>query len=334
MVSREGSTIYDVAKAAGVSISTVSRCLNAPDKVNPRTLEAVKAAIDRLGYIAHGNTGPKKSRHVGRIGVLAPFFPAPSFVQRLQGIAQVLHRSNTEMIVYSVDSPDQLSEYLHSVPFTKRIDGLVIMSMRIPEAAAERIARSGLPVVMIELADPRFPSIVADNVRGGELAGLHFAERGYAPCAFLGEAAVPPYSLQPSEARRKGFQSALSAAGIPLEDAYLREGTLELENARLLAGQLMDMARPPRAIFAMSDIQAFGAIKAARDRALRVPEDIAILGFDDIEAADYMELSTVSQRLTESGRLAAEILTAKIADPARSYGNLALEVSLVLRKTT
>lgn len=334
MDANEGSTIYDVAKAAGVSISTVSRCLNSPGKVNPETLASVRAAIQRLGYIAHGNTGPKRHRRVGRIGVLTPNFLAPSFVQRLQGISQVLRRTMTEMIIYAFESDDELDEYLRSVPFTKRIDGLVIASVRIPDDVARRMAESELPMVSLEYASPFFPSVVADNVRGGHLAGLHFAERGYYPCAYLGEDVHQSFSLQPSEARLRGYAEALAAAGKPLEAAYVRLGTFEAENARAQAGELFDMPRPPRALFTMSDLQAFGAIKAAKDRGLRVPEDVAILGFDDIEAAEYMELSTVSQSLTESGRLAAEVLMTRIEDPERSIGVLSLDVSLVLRKTT
>ncbi|MFA6506653.1 MAG: LacI family DNA-binding transcriptional regulator [Treponemataceae bacterium] len=330
----EGSTIYDVAAAAGVSISTVSRCLNSPGKVNADTLASVTNAIHRLGYIPHGNTGPKRHRRVGRIGVLTPNFLAPSFVQRLQGISQVLRKRMTEMVVYSFETDEELNEYLHSVPFTKRIDGLVIASARIPDAVAARMAKTDLPIVSMEYASPYFPSVVADNVRGGQLAGRHFAERGYQPCAYLGEDVKQPFSLQPSEARLRGYAEALAAAGTPLEAAYIRLGTFEPENARAMAGELLDLPRPPRALFCMCDLQAFGAIKAARERGLRIPEDIAILGFDDIEAAEYMELSTVSQSLLESGKMTAEILLSKIEDPKRTIGVVSLDVSLVLRKTT
>lgn len=334
MDSFEGSTIYDVARAAGVSISTVSRCLNTPEKVNQETLSKIRGAIDTLGYIPHGNAGPKKHRRVGRVGVITPNYLIPSFVQRLQGISQVLRKTMTEMVLYSFDSEAQLAEYLRSVPFTKRIDGLVIASVRIPDETALRIGRSELPIVSIEYGSPYFPGVVADNVRGGRLAGEHFVSKGYWPCAFLGEDVHETFSLQPSAARLKGYAEALAAAGRPLESAYIRLGTFEPESARSLAGELFDLPRPPRAIFTMSDLQAFGVLRAARERGLRIPEDVAILGFDDIEAAAYMELSTVSQSLTESGKFAAEVLMAKIEDPGRSIGIISLDVSLVLRKTT
>ncbi len=334
MEPNEGSTIYDVAREAGVSISTVSRCLNSPSKVNAATLAAVRAAMHRLGYIPHGNTGPKGHRRVGRIGVLTPNFLAPSFVQRLQGIQRVLHKRMTEMVVYSFETDEELNGYLHSVPFTKRIDGLVIASARIGDDASARIAKAGMPIVSMEYANPYFPSVIADNVRGGRIAGDHLASLGYAPCAYIGEDVHQPFSLHPSEARLRGFAEALEAAGTPLEAAYVKLGTFEPENARDLAGELLDLPRPPRALFCMSDLQAFGAIKAVRDRGLRIPEDIAVLGFDGIEAADYMELSTVSQSLTESGIMAAELLLAKIEDPQREIGTVSLDVSLMRRKTT
>ncbi len=335
MTNRQGSTIYDVAKTAEVSISTVSRCLNSPSKVNPETLERVQAVIHQLGYIPHGNTGPKRHRHVGRIGVFSSYFiPAPSMTQRLQGAAQVLHSSHTEMIVYTVDSPDQLEEYLNSVPFTKRVDGLILISLRITEPTAKRLAESGLPVVTVEYDTPFFPSITADNFRGGELAGSHFVSRGYAPCAYLGQSEVPLYSLHPNDERQRGYESALASGGTGLDPGYIRLGEFDYQRSRELAGELFDLPVPPRALFAMSDLQAYGAIKAARERGMRIPEDVAIIGFDDLESAEYMELSTVSQGLSESGRLAAESLNARIADPHRAVGNISLDVSLVHRGTT
>jgi LacI family transcriptional regulator len=179
-----------------------------------------------------------------------------------------------------------------------------------------------------------FSGVEADNVRGGTLAAEHFLSRGYRSCGFVGEQFLMPYSLQPSNLRRQGYEKALAAAGCPLEPRFVRLGEGSAADGFRMGLELLDLPERPRAIFAMSDLQAFGILKAARQRGLRVPEDLAVLGFDDIEAADYMELSTVSQSLNESGRLAAELLVGRIREPDRPHQTIQLKVAVVARSTT
>lgn len=334
MTEHIGATIYTVAERAGVSIASVSRYLNMPSKVSKDTAEKIQAAMNQLSYIPHGNAGSKPSRQIGRIGILTPFFPAPSFVQRLQGMSPVFREANMEMIIYAVDSPEQLDEYLGSVPFYKRQDGIIVMSMLVSEEHSRRLLRSGIQVVMVEQSHPSFLSIQCDNVEGGALAARHFLEKGYGPCAFIGEGAAPPYSLRPSELRWKGYREELERSGRPVLPEHVRLGEGTAEDARRMALELFSLGNRPRAVFAMSDLQAIGVIKAAREAGLRVPQDIAILGFDDIEAADYVGLSTVSQSLAESGRLAAELLLGRIRDPGRPFHAVQLKVSIVQRGTT
>jgi LacI family transcriptional regulator len=323
-----------VAEKAGVSISTVSRFLNNPEKVNAETGEKIQAAVDQLAYIPHGNSGTKTRRQVGRIGVLTPFFPAPSFVQRLQGMTPVLRQAHCEMVIYTVDSPEQLREHLHSIPLSKRLDGLIIMSMRISDADALRLSRSGLEVVLVEQQHHWFASVVADNVRGGVLAAQHFLDKGYRRCGFIGEKVAPAYSLHTSEPRWQGFSETLAAAGCPVEPHHVQVGECTVEDGTRMGLLLLESPDRPRAVFAMCDLQAIGVLKAARRLGLRVPEDVAVLGFDDIEAADFVELSTVSQSLAESGRLAAELLVARIREPGRPLQNVQLKVAVVNRSTT
>ncbi|HAP43380.1 MAG: hypothetical protein A2087_12140 [Spirochaetes bacterium GWD1_61_31] len=331
MIHKPAVTIYDVADQAAVSISTVSRYLNNPDKVNGETGARIKAAIDALAYIRHGNAGTKQSRQTGRIGILVPFFPAPSFVERMQGITPVLHAANCELLVYSIDLPQQLDNYLRNGAFTKRLDGIIVMAMSLDEANARLLHRSGMQVVMVEQHNPLFCSIECDNVHGGALAAEYLLSKGYAPCAYIGQKVALPYSLQPSELRVKGFQDALKAAGQPLRPEFALFGEVSVEGGYQLALDLLRRKNRPRSVFAMSDIQAIGVIKAARALQLRVPEDLAIIGFDDIEAADFMELTTINQSLKESGRLAAELLLGRIREMDRPLQNIQLRVSVVER---
>jgi len=334
MIKTPSATIYDVADHAAVSISTVSRYLNNPDKVNTETGSRIKAAIESLSYIRHGNAGSKLSRQTGRIGVLAPFFPAPSFIERMEGMTPVFHAGNCEMLIHSIDSPQRLNHFLQSVSCTKRLDGIIVIAMRMDDHQANHLHRSGLQVVLIEQSSPLFCSIECDNVRGGALAAEYLLSKEYWPMSYLGQDMALPYSLQPSALRIKGFSETLKNAGHELDPANIRLGEVSVEGGITLATQLLRQNPRPRSIFAMSDLQAIGAIKAARKLGLRVPEDIAILGFDDIEAADYMELTTISQSLKESGRLAAELLIGRIREPQRPLQNIQLRVSVIERATT
>lgn len=331
---RPGSTIYDVAQTAEVSITTVSRYLNNPAKVNPDTGRRIQAAMDSLAYIPHGNTGAKVRRQVGRIGVLTPFFPAPSFVQRLQGMIPVFRQAGCEVLIYTVDSPEQLREYLQSIVFAKRLDGLVVLSMRLADDDVKKLAQSGLEVVLVEQHHPLFSGVEADNVAGGALAARHFLEKGYFPCGFLGENVQLPYSLHPSQRRWEGYSQTLAEGGQPVDPAHVRLGEGTVADARRLALDLLGSADRPRAVFAQSDLQAIGVLKAAQHLGLRVPQDLALIGFDDIEAADYLDLSTVSQALSESGKMAAELLVERIRFPGQPVRNLQLNVAVVPRATT
>jgi LacI family transcriptional regulator len=317
-----------------VSISTVSRFLNSPEKVNAETARRIKLSMDQLDYFPHGNAGKHVHRSIRRVSVLTPFFPAPSFVQRMQGMTGVFREAHCEMVICTVDSPEQLSEYMHSISFLRRFDGLIIMSMHVGDEDSCRLVESGLHVVVIESVNPRFTCVETDNVLGGRLAAQCFLEKGYLPCAFIGEQTSLPYSLQPSGTRLAGFREALAAAGHPLAPHLIRTGKVSVDDACRMAGELLDLPAPPRAIFAMSDLQAIGVLKAARQRGVAVPGTLAVLGFDDIEAAGFMDLSTVSQSLEESGRVAAQLIIEDIREPGRPRQRVHLDVRVVERDTT
>ena len=329
-----GSTIYDVATLAQVSTATVSRYLNTPDQLNEETRLKVREAVNRLTYVPRGNAGSIVRRDARRVGVLTPFFPAPSFAQRLLGITSVLGEAHCETVLYPVNSPSQLTGYLHTIPFAKRLDGLIVMSMKIEEEDAQRLAASGLEVILVEQQHPLLCSVEADNVHGGALAAKHLLEKNYFPVGFIGERTTPRYSLHPSQRRWQGFQSALSEAGHSVSALHVRLGEGTVADGSRMGLELLKGENRPRSIFAMSDLLAIGLVRAARSLNLRVPEDLAIVGFDDIEAAEFMDLTTISQSLEESGRVAAELVLSRIRQPGRPLQMVQLKVSVVPRGTT
>jgi LacI family transcriptional regulator len=327
------ATIYDVAERAGVSITTVSRVLNTPARVQSATRQRVLEAIESLGFVPRADATARARKSIGRLGVLAPFFTYPSFTQRLRGIAGALMASPYELVIYNVDSADRRDAYLASLPISRRLDGLIIISLPLSEAALQRLARSQLPATLIEVGDSNFSSVEIDDEQGGRRAAEYLVGRGHRRIAFLGDSEVPPYSLHTSDRRLQGFAAALATAGIPLTERYIALAPHGLEAARNQAQQLLDLAEPPTAIFAPSDMQAMGALKAAADCGLRVPNDLAVIGFDDLDIAEYIGLTTVSQQLDESGRLAVTLLLERLRTPLLPTRRIVLPLSVVQRQT-
>jgi DNA-binding LacI/PurR family transcriptional regulator len=326
-------TIYDVAKRARVSITTVSRMLNAPDKVNPETRDRILKAIDALGFVPKAEARARALRQTGRIGVITPFFTAPSFVQRLRGIAAALNKENYELVIYTVDSAEHLRNYLSSLPLTGNLDGLIIMSLPVGEAEARRLLDHHIPTTLIEYPHDELSSVEIDDVHGGKIAAEYLLKKGHRRLAFLGDTDLPEYTIHPVSQRLQGFRQALEEASVPLPDEFVRLAPYTQEQTRLVAGQLLGLPQPPTAIFASTDFQAIGVLKAARQLGVKVPEQLAVVGFDDLDMAEYVDLTTVRQHLDESGRLAVEILLAHIADPSRPVRHVNLPLTLIERES-
>lgn len=327
-------TIYEVAELSGVSISTISRVLNAPDKVNPETRQKVLEAIDSLGFIPKADARARALSKTNRVGVITPFLTAPSFVQRLRGVSAALASLNYELVIYAVDSSDRLAGYLSSVPFTGNLDGLIVMSLPIQEKEAQRLVEHEIETVLIEHTHPGLNCIEIDDFRGGQMAAQHLLEKGHQHLAFVGDQEAHDFELHPAGMRLKGFLDGLHSAGVELPTAYLRQFENTQTAAMQAARELLSLPTPPTAIFAAADVQALSVLKVAREMQVKVPEQLAVIGFDDIDFAEYADLTTIRQHLDQSGRLAVETLMARIADPTRPPQHIRLPLQLVERKTT
>jgi LacI family transcriptional regulator len=327
-------TIYQVARVSGVSIATISRVLNAPAKVAPATRVRVLKAIDKLAFVPKAEARARALGRTGRIGVVTPFFTAPSFVQRLRGIADALSRTHMELVVYTVDSREHLRGYLSSLPLRGAVDGLIVISLPVHDEQVQRFIRHGLPTVLIEYPNRALDSVEIDDVEGGRLAAEHLIRKGHTRIAFLGDTHPPEYAIHPASQRQKGFLREAQNAGLAVPACYVLAVPNAAEPTRQAATELLKMKEPPSAIFTASDLQALVVLKVARQLGKRVPEDLAIVGFDDLDMAEYEELTTVRQQLDESGRLATEILLSHIQDPARHAKHVQIPLTLVERGTT
>ncbi|MBL8051265.1 MAG: LacI family DNA-binding transcriptional regulator [Anaerolineales bacterium] len=327
-------TIYDVAKLAGVSIATISRVLNSPDKVNSETHKKVMNAIDRLGFVPKAEARVRAMQGTGRIGVLTPFFTAPSFVQRLRGVASSLSKANYELVIYPVDSLDHLQGHLSSIPLMKNVDGLIIMSLAIEDTDAKRLSANGMETVLIEYKHRGMNSIIIDDEHGGSLVAEHLINKGHKTFAFIGDIEPPEkFSIHPVRSRLKGYKTTLQDAGFSLSKSYIYSSPYTQTEARQAAESLFQLPKPPTAIFAASDFQALAVMKVARQLGIKIPDDAAVVGFDDIDVAEHVDLTTINQHLDESGRLAAEILLARISEAGRPLRHINLPLTLIERST-
>ena len=258
------ATVYEVARKAGVSIATVSRVLNTPERVNESTRTRVHHAIDELGFVPKAEATARARKSHGRIGVLAPFFTFPSFVARFRGVANALSDSPFDLAIYNVDSSSRRAGLLASLPVTRRVDALIIMALPFDDEAGDRLITHNLPAVLIEASWPRFSSVRIDDAGGGVLAARHLLSLGHRRYGFVGDSDVPDYAMPNSDVRLAGYREALAEAGAELLPEYVACAPHGLEEARQSAHRLFDLPQPPTAIFAASDTQAMGVLKAAR----------------------------------------------------------------------
>lgn len=327
-------TIYDVAILAGVSIATVSRVLNCPERVSEVSRFKVMTAIDELGFIPKADARARALQHTGRIGIITPFFTSPSFVQRLRGVASVLTNSSYDLVIYTVDSQSRLKHYYTTLPLTGNLDGLIVVSLPIDEPAAQRLLSKKLDTVFIETYHPGFSTILVDDRMGGRMAAQHLIDKGHRRCAFAHFIQSTDYSIRPDIERLAGFREVLEAHGNPLPDEYIRYLPPNKQGIRQEMQRLFELPEPPTAIFVPVDYLAIQLIHMAREFGLNVPTGLSVIGFDDIDMAEHVGLTTISQQLEDSGRMAAELLLAKKAAASRPIQQTHIQLTLHERETT
>lgn len=327
-------TIYDVAEQAGVGIATVSRVLNDSPRVRQETRQRVLAAMEELDYRPSPIAQRLSLRKTLTIGVIVPFFTRPSFVERLRGVEAAVAESEYDLIVYNVETPERRDAYFREVPHRQRIDGLIIISLSPTDDDVRHFSASGMPTVLIDARHPQLDRVIVDDVGGGRLATQHLIDQGHRKIGYVSDPLENPFNFRSSRDRYTGYREALEQAGIAFEPPYHRPGEHGLHQARVLAEQLLDLDDPPTAIFAASDTQAMGVLEALRSRRLDCPEDVAVVGYDDIEVAEYLGLTTIRQPLYESGLRGVELLLDTIERPGQPAEKIVLPVSLIQRRTT
>ena len=325
--------IADVAARAGVGVATVSRVLNGRVGVRSSTRERVVEAIEALNYRPSSLARSLSLQRTMVVATLLPWFTNPSAVQRVRGIVEGISGSAYDLMVFDIESEDRQRRAFELFDRGDRADGLLVVSTLPPEAEVERLRAADIPCVLIDAVHPSFPSIAVDDVAGGEIATRHLLELGHRRIALVGDP-PPEFRFDWSRDRTRGYERALAAAGIEARDAYVREGTRLPHVARAIATELLSLPERPTAVFAASDTQAIGVLEAARGHGIDVPRELSVVGFDDVEVAAYVGLTTVRQPLLESGRRGAKLLLDVLAGRTVAPLRELLPLELVVRGTT
>lgn len=310
-------TIYDIARKAKVGIGTVSRVLNNHPSVSEKTRTRVLAIARKLNYRPHPVARALAGKHSSSVLAFVPFFPTHFFSEVLQGVQSKLSDLDWELILYGINHPAQLESSIRSRSVRSHINGMLLFSMRMSEVFAEYVHSLKIPLVLVDAFHPSFDSITVDNRRGGYLATHHLIELGHRRVGLLN---ANPQST-PARERFKGYKDAMKDAGLDVPPEWIKQSRSKdldgftRETGSDLMREFLDMgSKRPTAIFVSSDIQAIGALQILEESGLRCPDDIAFVGFDDIELSRYLGISTVRQPMFQMGALAVEVFQRRLTD--------------------
>jgi LacI family transcriptional regulator len=336
-------TIQDVAARSGVSISTVSRVVTGAVAVEPETAERVREAIAALGYRPNLLARSFRRRVTHTIGLLVPDNSNPFFAELARTIEDAGFADGYSVVLCNSDLSAVKQETYIDVLLANRVDGLILVSSGlIPTVgrhdAVARILDAGAPCVVVDrdLGETPFDQVLVDNDQGGYLAGEHLIALGHRRIACL----VGPSDLTPSAGRIAGFQRALADAGLAVAAEGLVRGNGRPDGGSAAALQLLERgvvgAGDVTAIFAFNDQMATGAIGALQRAGCRVPQDVSVIGFDDIpqSAAIFPALTTIAQPIAEMGSIGVRLLLDRIARRDAPHQRVRLSTRLVVREST
>ncbi|MBK5540225.1 LacI family DNA-binding transcriptional regulator [Pseudomonas sp. TH05] len=327
------ATIKDVAALAGISYTTVSHVVNKTRPVSEEVRVKVEAAIKHLDYVPSAVARSLKAKTTATIGLLVPNSLNPYFAELARGIEDYCERNGYCVILCnSDDNPHKQSSYLR-VLLEKRVDGLIVTSAGGDSGLAEGLAAVRTPMVIV---DRGLEGVDADLVRidheyGAYLATRHLLELGHRDIACIGG----PANTSVAQMRLAGFLRALKGAGFAVPPERILQSDFTSTGGYSAAAFLLQN-NPPSAIFACNDMMGIGVLRAAAERNIRVPSELSVIGFDDIQMSRYVypALTTVGQSILQLGEKAAELLLRRIAKPGQAIDQRIVTPNIVLREST
>jgi LacI family transcriptional regulator len=328
--NRQSVTIQDVAKTAGVSVSTVSRVLNGKVDVASETQERILSVIDDLGYTTNLAARSMRSFKKNLVGLIMPDIAYPFAVEVMRGVNQAIAESEFDLLVYTTGDVRKSGRASHEQKYVSLLnnsitDGTIIVAPVTGEFSTDA------PIVSIDplMSNPNYPSVHATNYQGATDAMNYLLGLGHTRIGFISGRA----ELESSTRRLKGYRDALEQAGLPIEESLIASGDYTTETGVRCARELLSLDRPPTAIFASNDQTAMGVFQVAQELRLRIPEDLSVVGFDNIMESKYMRLTTVDQFIYEMGFVATQMLIKLINGETLDSQTYKMQTQLVVRNS-
>lgn len=329
-------SLQQVAARANVSIATVSRVLNKSDKVVPETRATVEQALRELSY-RPSRVARRLRMKDGRahlVGLIIPDIQNPFYAEIARGVEDAAFASEYALLLCNSDESLEKERFYLDVMQSESVDGLVLPPFDDTDVAVLEVINTGLPVVCVDrsLAKAKTDLVEVDNHHGALEAVNHLLDRGHKSIGLIeGRAHVST-----SRERRRGYLDAIQARGIAPRKELMRAGDFKQESGRVLTTELLALRRPPTALFVCNNLMTIGALGALHQRGLRVPQDVALVGFDDLPWAEAFDPppTMVRQPAYEVGRQAMELLLKRIMAPTRPPVTVRLVPELVVRKST
>ncbi len=331
--------IEDVARAVGVSPATVSRALSGRGPVSETTRAQVLAAARELGYVVSSNASGLASGRTRAVGVIVPFLNRWFYAQVLEAAQNALIAAGYDLTLYNLGGGvDTRRSVFEQFLFRQRVDGLIAISLEVRGDEVQRLHDIGKPIVCVGGPIPGLSTLSIDDIAMSRLATEHLTALGHRRIAHIAGGGGE-YDFHLPHNRRVGYEQALRSVGVEPDPSLIEPGDFTIVSGHRVANRfLADPDRRPTAIFAASDEMAVGAILAAREHGLRVPEDLSVVGIDDHELAPFFGLTTVAQYPATQGARAVELLLREFSrDPEteeNAEGNEPLDFDLVVRSTT
>ena len=340
MKNRTTATLTDVARLAGVSSNTVSRVVHARGPISEDTRRKVSKAITDLGYVANSAARSLRGGKTNVLGLVIQDLSNQYFAGIVHGASEAIRSSGYDLMLYT-SSNDPIKERERVVALSSGLsDGLLIVAPHGSLSSLDLAERSRVPVILINYWDPttQLARVNADNYWGARQATEYLLGQGHRRIGFI--TGRPDHSSAPERPdgleRFRAFQDALERGGVALDRRLVVPGGLHQPQGRAAGHELLEVPDPPTAIFAANDFCAFGVIEAVRERGLRVPEDVSVVGFDDVPMASQVHppLTTVRHPLHDLGQTAVQRLIRLIGGNTLEHLEVVLPSSLVVRGST
>lgn len=326
------STIYDIAKKAGVSIATVSRVFNQSNSVSDSTRKKVMDVAQAVGYHPQAFAQGLASKKNNSIMVVVPVISNYFFMEVLGGVQDKLAQLGYELNIFNVTADEHLFEQVEHVLKRRWAEGYLFISIHLDENEWEKLAKFKVPITLVDEHFKGFDSVSVDNVQGAYRATKSFLDFGYQRISMLSALK----SSKPIRDRLEGYKKALTEKGIPFSDELIicgdslyRDGFTERGGYEAMT-KMLNMEESPEACFCASDIQAVGALKAMKDAGKFIP----IIGYDDIELSEYIGLSTVRQPMRDMGFYATQNLIERMKNPNKAISQTIYSPELIQRSST